>query len=123
MFAFEFVERLIRSPTPAHLWGWINTAIGALIMLLLLARWRYQGWPLPPLGYPSGPIWIMDHLWFNMFLAWLIKLLVLKYGGLAFYRKPRPFFLGMILGHIVPGGFFLLVDHFTGMVGNVVFWG
>jgi len=123
MFAFEFVERLIRSPTPAHLWGWINTAIGALIMLLLLARWRYQGWPLHPLGYPSGPIWIMDHLWFNMFLAWLIKLLVLKYGGLAFYRKPRPFFLGMILGHIVPGGFFLLVDHFTGMAGNVIFWG
>ena len=78
---------------------------------------------LHPLGYPIGPIWIMDHLWFNMFLAWLIKLLVLKYGGLGFYRKTRPFFLGMILGHIVPGGFFLLVDHFTGMVGNVIFWG
>ena len=63
MFAFEFVERLIRSPTPAHLWGWINTGIGALIMLLLmLACWRYQGWLLHPLGYPIGPIWIMDHI-------------------------------------------------------------
>ena len=29
----------------------------------------------------------------------------------------------MILGHIVPGGIFLLIDSQTGMVGNVIFWG
>jgi len=31
--------------------------------------------------------------------------------------------MGMIAGHIVPGGLFLFVDHCTGMVGNVIFWG
>jgi hypothetical protein len=102
----------------------VNTAIGAAIMLMLmLARWYYVWWPLHPLGYPIGPIVIMDHLWFNMFLAWLIKVVVLRYGGVALYRRTRPFFMGMIVGHIVPGGIFLFIDHFTGMVGNVIFWG
>ena len=58
-----------------------------------------------------------------MFLAWLIKVVVVRYGGVALYRKTRPFFMGMIAGHIVPGGIYLFCDHFTGMVGNVIFWG
>ena len=70
-----------------------------------------------------GPIAIMDHLWFNMFLAWLFKVLVLKYGGVGLYRKTRPFFIGMILGYFTPGGVYLIVDHFTGMSNNVIFWG
>ena len=121
---YEYAAGLIRTPSEPHLWGWINTAIGAGVMLLLmLARWYYVWWPLHPLGYPIGPTGIMDHLWFDMFLAWLIKVSVLRYGGVALYRRTRPFFMGMIAGHIVPGGLFLFVDHFTGMVGNVIFWG
>lgn len=121
---FPYVVRLIRSPTEPHLWGWINTGVGAVIMMLLmLARWRYVWWPLHPLGYPVAPIWIMDQLWFSMFLAWLIKVMVLKYNGVGGYRKTRPFFLGMIAGHIVPGGIWLIIDHFTGMTGNMIFWG
>ena len=121
---YDYAAGLIRTPSEPHLWGWINTGIGAGVMLLLmLARWYYVWWPLHPLGYPIGPTGIMDHLWFDMFLAWLIKVSVLRYGGVALYRKTRPFFMGMIAGHIVPGGLFLFVDHFTGMVGNVIFWG
>ena len=121
---YDYAAGLIRTPSEPHLWGWINTGIGAGVMLLLmLARWYYVWWPLHPLGYPIGPTGIMDHLWFDMFLAWLIKVSVLRYGGVALYRKTRPFFMGMIAGHIVPGGVFLFIDHFTGMVGNVIFWG
>ena len=121
---YDYAASLIRTPSEPHLWGWINTGIGAGVMLLLmLARWYYVWWPLHPLGYPIGPTGIMDHLWFDMFLAWLIKVSVLRYGGVALYRRTRPFFMGMIAGHIVPGGLFLFVDHFTGMVGNVIFWG
>jgi len=121
---YDHATSMIRSPTGPHLWGWVNTAIGAGVMLLLmLARWYYVWWPLHPIGYPISPIMVMDHLWFNMFLAWSIKVIVLRYGGVGLYRKTRPFFMGMILGHIVPGGIFLFIDHFTGMVGNVIFWG
>ena len=121
---YDYIEPWLGTPTPPHLWGWINTGIGAGFMaLLMVARWRYAWWPLHPLGYPLGATVIMDHLWFNMFLAWSIKTLVLKYGGVGLYQKTRPFFLGMISGHIVPGGIFLIVDHFTGMTNNPIFWG
>jgi hypothetical protein len=121
---YDYVEPWLGTPTAPHLWGWINTGVGAGFMgLLMAARWRYSWWPLHPLGYPLGATVIMDHLWFNMFLAWLVKVLVLKYGGVGLYQKTRPFFLGMIAGHIVPGGIFLFVDHFTGMTGNPIFWG
>ena len=121
---YAYIQGLIRYPSEPQLWGWLNMVIGAVVMLgLTLARWYYARWPLHPLGYPVGPTWIMDHLWFNMFLAWLIKILVLKYGGTELYDKTRPFFLGLILGQLTPGGIFLIVDHFTGTVGNVIFWG
>jgi hypothetical protein len=121
---FDFIERLMRTPTEPYLWGWFHTAVGAVVMgLLMAARWHFVSWPLHPLGYPIGPIWIMDALWFNMFLAWLIKVVVLKYGGVGLYRQTRPFFFGLILGNVVPGGIFLVVDHFTGMVGNIIFYG
>lgn len=122
--AYNYVQSLMRYPTEPHLWGWINTGIGAAVMMALsLARWRCSWWPLHPLGYPIGPTWIMDHLWFTMFLAWLIKVLVLKYGGTGLYDRTRPFFLGMILGQLTPGGVFLVVDHLTGSIGNTIFWG
>ena len=121
---YRYIQSLLRYPTEVHLWGWINMGLGAATMMgLTLARWHYTWWPLHPLGYPIGPTWIMDHLWFNMFLAWSIKVLVLKYGGSGRYHQTRPFFMGLILGQLTPGGVFLVVDHFTGTVGNVIFWG
>ena len=121
---YSYAEKLIRTPMEPYAWSWINTAIGAAIMtLLMVARWLYVWWPLHPLGYAIGPIWIIDALWFNMFLAWLIKIVVLKYGGVGLYRRTRPFFMGMILGYFTPAGFYLIVDHFTGMTWNIIFWG
>ena len=36
-------------------------------------------------------------------VAWLLKGLVLRYGGMGFYRRVLPYFLGLILGdYIVP---------------------
>ena len=80
--------------------GWINRSIVCLGFMSAHSNLN-----------PGG--WTKDSL----------KATILKYGGPRVYSQLRPFFLGMILGHIVPGGFFLLVDHFTGMVGNVIFWG
>ena len=57
--------------------------------------------PFHPLGYCIGPglIW---H-WSPFFIAWLLKLVILRYGGLRFYRRALPFFLGLVLGDYVLG--------------------
>ena len=121
---YDFAERMIRTPTGPQLLTWLHIGAGSLIMGgLMLARAVFLWWPLHPIGYVVGPVWILDHLWFNMFLAWLVKVIVLRYGGVRLYLRTRPFFLGIILGFVVPGGIYLIIDHFTGMVGNIIFYG
>ncbi|MGB9587144.1 MAG: DUF6784 domain-containing protein, partial [Armatimonadota bacterium] len=44
-----------------------------------------------------------------MFIAWLIKLLLLRYGGLKLYRNAMPLFLGVILGECVMGSLWTII--------------
>ena len=104
---------------PANLAGWFFTGLGALLMsLLTLARHRFLWWPVHPLGFATGTFFIMNYIWFSVFLAWLLKSIVLRYGGASFYRRARPFFLGLILGQISVAGLWIAIDFFTGMIGN-----
>lgn len=120
---WDYVAQKLNTPEGVRWDGWAYTGIGAAIMvLLMIARQRLLWWPLHPLGFPIGAVWLLNHVWFSIFLAWLIKSAVLKYGGPRLYRRTRPFFLGMILGQFVCAGMWLLIDLATGMTDNVVFW-
>ncbi len=117
----EFVAQQQTDPVLPSLSGWLHTAGGALVMILLfVARLRLSWWPLHPIGYPVGMGWAMDRIWFSVFLAWVCKALGLRLGGAWFYARSRPLFLGLALGQIVAGGLWLLVDAYTGKVGNVI---
>ena len=65
---------------------------------------------------------MMYFAWSSMFIAWLIKLIILRYGGSKLYRKLRPLFLGMVLGQVTSHGLWMMVDYFTGMTGDVSRW-
>jgi hypothetical protein len=120
---FDYITTQLNTPTAPNGGGWLHTLLGGGIMaLLMLGRHHLLWWPLHPIGYPIGGVWLMDQLWFSIFLAWLVKLVVMKYGGPALYRKTRPFFLGLIMGQFFISGFWLIIDYFTGMTDNVVFW-
>ena len=91
---------------------------GAVVMVLMIwVRLRCAWWPLHPLGFPVGMV--MHYFWLSMLVAWLIKTLVLRYGGAAAYRRTQPFFLGFIAGHVLCTGSWIVVDSFTGMTGNI----
>ena len=45
-------------------------------------------------------------------------MIVLRFGGPGLYARSRPLFLGLVLGQIVAGGLWLVVDYLTGTVGN-----
>ena len=117
----RFAARKLMNPTGPSLSGWLWILSGAAVMiLLLLARHHFIWWPFHPIGFVVSMGWVMNHMWFSIFLAWLIKGVILKYGGASLYQKLKPFFLGLILGQFVTGGMWLLIDHFTGMTGNVI---
>ena len=65
---------------------------------------------------------MMDVVWFNVFLAWLVKTTILKYGGADLYRRSQVFFFGLIAGQAFANGLWLIIDYFTGKLGNSLFW-
>lgn len=79
----------------------------ALTCFLTWMRSRFPWFPFHPLGYCVGPwsLW----LWFPFMIAWFVKLLILRYGGLRFYRRAMPFFLGLVLGDYVCGATWSLI--------------
>ena len=118
---FRFAARFIETPTGPYWLGWLWNGVGAAVMALLLwARHHLLWWPLHPIGYVASGTWILGNIWFSIFLAWLIKSVVLKYMGPNGYRSTRWFFLGVILGQFASGGAWLVIDGFTGMTGNVI---
>jgi len=121
---FEHVEELIRGkPRAPNLRGWIATGIGAAVMVLFtVARHAFVGWPINPVGLPIATVRWTQHLWFSVFLAWVLKTRVLKYGGPKLYMKLRPLFLGLLLGQYTGAAMWMIIDGFTGTVGNRVFW-
>lgn len=119
--AFTYIAPKFATPEFAHMGGWMFTAIGAALMTVLtFLRYRFVWWPIHPLGFATGSFFIMNWVWFSIFLAWLFKSVILKYGGPSSYQRTRPLFLGLILGHTTIGGLWLVIDYFTGMTGNVV---
>ncbi len=80
--------------------------IGAGFALLLgAARMRVIGWPFHPAGYALGMVFGLDYVWMPILLAWLIKALVLRYGGLRTHSAAIPLVCGVILGEFVVGSF------------------
>lgn len=106
-FGSETSNRLqswIENPEPANLIAPFAMAGGFAISALLgAARARFVGWPLDPVAYALSASWSIHLVWTPMFIAWLIKGAVLRYGGLRFYRRVLPFFFGLIMGESVVG--------------------
>jgi len=116
---WQFAETKLQSSTGVSVTGYIWTGIGAGVMLLLTYMQRlFFWWPLHPLGFLAQGGWIMEQLWFSFFLAWLVKIVVLRYGGGRVYKKARVVFIGIIVGLLVVGGLWLIIDSTTGMRGN-----
>jgi len=70
---------------------------------------RFFGFPLHPLGYAISSSWAIHLVWVPMLIAWVLKGLTMRYGGLRAYRQFLPFFLGLILGDCVMGSLWALV--------------
>jgi hypothetical protein len=81
----------------------------ALTILLNALRMRFFWFPFHPVGFAISSSWSMHQLWMCMFIAWMLKLLLLRYGGLRLYRQAVPLFLGLILGECVMGSLWTII--------------
>ena len=87
-------------------------AAGTLLVAFMYHRLLW--WPLHPIGCTTGSSWGIQMFLLSIFLGWLFKYIILKYGGLKAYRNTRPLFLGLILGEYVIGAIWIIVGLFVG---------
>jgi hypothetical protein len=79
-------------------------AFGVVFAIFLAAmRTRLPWWPFHPAGYLASGSFGLPRMWIPLFIAWVCKTSLLRYGGLGAYRKAVPFFLGLIAGEFTMG--------------------
>jgi hypothetical protein len=78
--------------------------------LLAFLRLRYTWWPLHPVGYLMVPTFGAAHLWFSIMLGWMLRGLILRFGGSKLYTDAKPFFIGLIVAESMAAGFWLAVS-------------
>lgn len=112
---FNATMATLQNSQPSDIPGLIAAGVGASIVAgLSLLRQRLTLFPFHPLGFALATTQSMQYMWCPFFLAWGMKAITLRYGGIRAYRAALPFFLGLILGdYIVPiawGAFGMLSD-------------
>ncbi len=70
----------------------------------------------------SDTYFMNARIWTNALIAWLLVVSIRRFGGLPLYRKVRPAFLGMILGHFVVLGLRSLIDPLLGLHMQLSSW-
>ena len=122
-YPFNFISRNLNNSTPVSWVGWGWTAWGGTLMgLLMLARQRFIWWPVHPISLPVSSMWMTDTIVLSVFLSWLIKLMILRYGGPRLYERGKPLFIGLVVGQFLSMASWVIVDGFTGMMDNLVWW-
>jgi hypothetical protein len=96
------------------------TAGGVLMLLLAIAHHSYFWWPLHPVGLLVCSSHMVRYFWISVFVAWSLKLLVVKFGGNGAYRVARRFVVGGLMGYFLAGGLWAILDTLTGMQTNQI---
>ena len=85
-------DRPAYNPVPHYLFGF------ALTIAMMWACLSAPRFPFHPVGLIIVGTWYMEQVYVSVFLGWLAKVLVVRYGGARLYTAARPFFFGLILG-------------------------
>ncbi len=95
----ELRSRLDGVVPPTDLPRMLAAAWGFLFLVgLYVANLRVSWWPLHPAGFVVAQTGALDWFWCPMLIAGLVKLILLKSGGLRLYRRALPFFIGLMVG-------------------------
>ena len=78
----NFISRHVLNETPWNWGGWVWTAFGGgLMWLLMIVKQRFVWWPIHPMSLPISAMWMTDIIMLSVFISWLLKLAILKYGS------------------------------------------
>ncbi len=102
-YATSAAEKIVEGHKPSVPYNRpLHLAFGAALAGgLQWASLSSPGWFLHPIGLLVLQSWYINRVWVSVFLGWLLKVLILRYGGGQVYRKVSPFFIGLIVGDVI----------------------
>lgn len=93
------LDAALHDPQGPNVLGASAIGIGAIVTLLLTyLRLRFLWWPLHPVAFPIAFSSAIQSMTVPILLTWLVKALLLRYGGIRAHRAALPFFLGLLAG-------------------------
>lgn len=103
-------------PTPPASIG-LNWIVAGFLLTVVMSglRSRFLWWPFHPAGYALSLSYAMEYFWMPVFIAWFLKVCIVRYGGAKAYRACVPFFLGLILGDYTVGSLWAIIGCVLGI--------
>jgi hypothetical protein len=86
-----------------------------LVILFTLGRMRFPNFPLHPVLFVVLGSYQSRYLGFSFLVGWLVKTMVVKYGGALLYARIKPLMLGLIAGEMSAGAV-------TMLIGGLYYW-
>ena len=102
------LQRLVHVTVRPDLWAAMGVGL-VLVLACSAARLRWPGWPVHPVMFL---IWTTaPGRWFcaSFMVGWLIKRLVVRFGGTRAYQLCKPLMFGVIAGEMLAGVLTMLI--------------
>lgn len=86
-----------------EVWTYFLAGI-ALVLLMSFLRIRFLWWPIHGLLFCIWNTWPARMIWSSFLMGWIVRSLIVKFGGERNYIKLKPLFIGLIFGEIFSFG-------------------
>jgi len=113
----------LRGAMKAGTEDWVGIGLGGLTTLFLVSmRQRFVWWPFHPLGFTAlmGPQFMGDRYGYSIFLGWLARKLVVRFGGFTAYKTARAAAVGLVVGNAVVLLTWTIVHYFHPISGVLI---
>jgi len=114
---YNMLHNWLNYPQSPDYTGLVYVLGGAvMVVFLTFMSTRYIWWIFHPVGYAyattPGNMYL---LWSAMLTCSMVKLIILKFGGVKRYRQWLPFFIGLLLGDYTVASIWSIIGTITGI--------
>jgi hypothetical protein len=115
----------MRTPKLPDLDRYLFLGLGLTEMgLLTFLTYRFRWWPLHPIGLVLSASDNHKSMVMPVFIAWAIKVVLIRVGGVSLYRRAKPIFIGLMVGYTLGVIYSFVIDAiwFSGQGHHIHAW-
>lgn len=102
------LKRLSNFTFNGRIWGFfLFGAAGVLILSMI--RSRFNKWPIHPVMFLVWGTFPVKNVFYSFLIGWVIKELVVKFGGGRVYNNLKPLFSGLIAGELIAAAMGIII--------------